>query len=284
MNAIQSIINNNIKIDILRIGKLDSFMNSVYEYAYNYKSQINTYIIAPLIVSFHPIESSILINFIKKIKKNNEIYSYYNLIKDNKHTSNIENNFIRHKHFIYGVDEYFLNNILLKYLYKEKINNALKTDFNFWTLFRTFFKEVVAEGLNDNGNKIIQRFLPYNKLKINQKKIIENIFDEIIKENNIKIKNNLILNKFYIINKYIRSNNNYNIYLSIYKNYIKCSKNPEKYHFIYSINSYKILLSKMLFGIYIFDGIFSFFNKNQPLLRIERFNDSDLQMLHKEQK
>lgn len=282
MNAINDVLDNNINISILRIGKLDSFMNSVYDYAYNYKNEINTYIIAPLIISFEPIDSLILIKFIEKIKKSNEIYSYYNLIKDNKHTSNIENNFNLHKHFIYGVDEYFINNILIKYLYKEKINNAIKTDFNIWNLFKIFFKEVIAEGINNNGKVMIQKFMPYNNLKINEKKIIEKIFDEIITENNIKIKNNKIINKFFMINKHIKTNNNYNIYLSIYKNYIKSSKNPEKYNFIYSINSYNILLSKQFFGIYIFNGIFSFFddNNNTPLLNKQQFNKNDLLMLH----
>jgi hypothetical protein len=281
MNAIKLIVDNHIDVSILRIGKIDSFMNSVYEYAYNYKGQINTYIIAPLIVSFTPVESSILIKFIKKIEKSNEIFSYYNLIKDNKHTSNIENNFIKHKHFIYGVDEYFINNVLLKYLHKEKIGNALKSDFNFWSLFKVFFKEVVAEGLDDNGSPITQRFIPYNKLKVNQRKIIENIFDTIIVENNIKLKTPHIMNKFFVINKHIRSNNGYNIYLSIYKNYIKCSKTPEKYDFLYSQNSYKILLSKTLFGVYIFDGLFPFFTGDNTLLNLQRFNDSDISMLRK---
>lgn len=213
---IKHIINTNIinNTYLIKFGTLNK--NIIYNYHFIYKNTITVYAYAKSIINIKKIDYNIIINFINKvvdsIKLNEPIknYSYhYNRYNwGNTLAEELEFKINPNKPFVYGVDEYFLNNTLTKYLIKKNLLTINHVKFNsllsiFWYRLHFYNNNSLREFEIKNLKKIFTLLLN----KINYKKNIKSkSLNEIL---NIleKISNN---NKQYmkIIYEYIISNYN----------------------------------------------------------------------------
>jgi hypothetical protein len=102
---------------LIKIGNLNK--NVLYKYNSIYKNTINIYSIAQSIININKIDCNVIINFIHKINNTNKLYTYYKHFNYNKKEFDIKMN--QTKPFIYGIDEYFINDTLTKYLIDKKL-------------------------------------------------------------------------------------------------------------------------------------------------------------------
>ena len=228
-NLDKNIFNN---IYLIKIGNLSK--NILYKYNSLYKNNINIYSFAQNIINIKKIDYNIIINFINKIKNTNKLYTYYKIYECNKTEFDIKMN--QTKPFIYGIDEYFINNTLTKYL----INNKLLLVNNIkWDLFGHYYYLI-------NRN-----FLALTDTKI---KIIKKIFILILNKINYKVKNESLLELFDIIDKLIYIDKNIKVIKIIYKIFLLNYQN-EKLKFIFPSDLSEILLKSEYKNVYEFNKL-----------------------------
>ena len=230
-NLDKNIFNN---IYLIKIGNLSK--NILYKYNSLYKNNINIYSFAQNIINIKKIDYNIIINFINKIKNTNKLYTYYKIYECNKTEFDIKMN--QTKPFIYGIDEYFINNTLTKYL----INNKLLLVNNIkWHLFSQFYYLIYTKLLSLNDT---------NK----NKKIIYKIFILILNKINYKVKNESLLELFDIIDKLIYIDKNIKVIKIIYKIFLLNYQN-KKLKFIFPSDLSEILLKPEYNNVYGFEKI-----------------------------
>lgn len=205
-----------------------------------YQNVILDYIKPQEIVCLKQIDYNVIIDFFKNLDSKIK-YSYYinkNLIRDNNYISKYENN----GHFIYGIDEYFLNNDYIKYFIKNKKPFVEKLNFN---IFNPYYYQIISR----------------NELWLDKDmKRFNNLMDKILLY--LKIKPNIKLKeKLNSILKIIDKNNNDSINLKykLYKLFIK-NRDKKKYRFLFNTIYNDILLNKYR-GIYEFSEL-NFYNSN----------------------
>ena len=232
-NNIKKVLNKKIlnKIYLIKIGNLSKNILYNYHLKYNF---YNIYSIAQSIINIKKIDYNIIINFINKIKNTNKMYTYYKYYKyDNDNEYNIK--FIQSKPFIYGIDEYFINYVLTKYLIDNKllIINNIK-----WNLF-------------GNCYYIIKR--NYLILTESNIKILNQIFFLILNKINYKYDKNIkFIDLFNIIDNLIYIKKNINVIKIIYKIFLV---NYKKLNFILSKDTINILLNPKYKDVYKFEKI-----------------------------
>ena len=159
-----------------------------------------------------------------------------NLIKDDNYISKYENN----SHFIYGIDEYFLNNDYIKYIIDNKLSFVELLRFN---IFNPYYYQMFArnelwlEKDKQIFNKQLNKILKF--MKINYKSY-----------NNIESKFKIILNAI--------DKNNIKLKLRMYKLFIKY-KADIRYNFFFNTIYNKLLLSDRYIGLYEFTE-YKFYN------------------------
>ena len=241
-----------------RITKNFYIKNDIY-----YKDIINVYGIAVNFIGIKRINNEIIINFVNDVLNNK--YNSLSMYKDASDDKKKEM-----KNFIYGVDEYFLNKILMNHIIDNKIPFANNIFYNISDgLYYSIFKE--------NINSLFE--------SDDKKKIINSLVNKIL--NKIKIKYNdsdELKDKYMKIDELIyKKHNNYaiKIFKLLYIIFL-CAYKKDKYKFIFSSELYNILLQKKYFGVYEMDKIIYEFTKiNDKNNKIYKFNKDDMNDLYK---
>jgi len=198
---------------------------------------IGVYSNAQAIGNYKKIDKECIINFLFELLNSD--------IKNAKKYSYFINNFdVVHKNFIYGCDEYFINNTLVKYLNSKKYPYCTKYEYDIYTPLYYDIKNKDIQNSDDENFlviKIIRRLLRAVNLKYDANKSISDNYEQLDNIWYIEKKvSDLCLKLFY---KY------YKILIKIYKKYKK------EYDFIYPDNFYKRLFSKELFGYFNYHAI-----------------------------
>ena len=220
-------------------ARLMNFLINIFIFNSINTNYINPFVIGNSVYCYKKINYKILLNFFNLVNSSNNLSS--NMIykfKKSKFYSNRINKFKNTK-YKYGIDEYFLNMIYIKYLKKNNLSFGCKIKFDI---------------LSNLWVDINQTFIPINKIKI-YKIFFEYIFDNykfismkksidyIDKKLNLSnlTKNNLTKDKIKIIMKiYIFFIKIYNTKYAEYfnKQFLKLIKIPE-YIGTIKINIYK---------------------------------------------
>ena len=228
-----------------------------------YKNIILDYIKPQEMVCLKQVDYDIIINFLKKLSFDvylNIKYSSYindNLVKNDNYISKYENN----GYFIYGIDEYFLNNVYIKYIVSHKIPFVERLNFN---IFNIYYYQMLAR----------------NEEWLDKEKIIyELLLDKILKYLKIKSNDNL-KNKFDLILKLIEKNDEKSIDIKykLYELFIK-NKNRKKYKFLFNTFYNDLLLYKYI-GIYEFSELkFYYINFKNFFEKKKSFDDEKIKNL-----
>ena len=229
LNLDKNIINN---ICLIKIGNLSK--NILHKYNSLYKNNINIYSLAPGIINIKKMDYNIIINFISKIKNTSKLYSYYKTLECNKKEFDIK--FTESKPFIYGIDEYFINNTLTKYLINNKL---LLVNYMKWYFFGHFYYIIKKS------------FLPFTDT---QKNVIKKIFILVLNKLNYKVKNESLLELFNIIDKLIYNDKNIKIIKMLYKIFLLNYQN-KKLNFLFPSDISDILLEPEYEHVYEFEKI-----------------------------
>jgi hypothetical protein len=239
-------------IYLLKSGDLNRSLR--YRYNFLHNNILNPYVFALSFVSCRRINSNVFTDFIIKVKndKNSLAYSYHYKVNKYENEDDISK-YKSHGSFIYGVDEYFLNDILCPYLIDNKLCYVVRTS---WDIFGTlYFVLQMKKAIEDKEINLIKYIYDYvyGELGIkNDKKmdIVEkfNILDTIIYDKNPKSfkKKYEIFRVFYKMFLYLKKNSNYKFIFpdGFYYLFVDDSQNPDKlnkYFGTYKINFFRVL-------------------------------------------
>ena len=242
---------------ILKFGDL---YNSFKSDSIVYKNIVNYYTVSSSLIGINKINYNVIVDFIKSVKNKNYIISRYNLSEnENKHRDMNK--------FIYGIDEYFLNNTLMQYIIDNKLPFININKFDLYTKIYKYFKYY---NIHLTNNKSL--------------KIFDKIFTLILDRLKIKYKNATLKEKYDIIDNLINGKNKnliIKIYKILYKIFLVAYKN-KAYQFLFPKNMYKILLTTKYFGLYQYDTIiFEFTNYDTITILENRFDKDYINYLKK---
>jgi len=233
-NSIKDKVSNDIIKDTYLIKTGNLTKNILYKYNSLYKNVINIYSLAQSLINIKKINNSVIINFVNKIKNTKNFYTYYKHFKYDDKQFDIKMN--QTKPFVYGIDEYFINDTLTKYLINKKllmINNIK------WDLFGQFYY-------------IIKRnYLSLTKSNIT---VLQKIFSFILNKINYKIKKESVEELFNIIDKLVYSDKNKEVIKIIYQIFLE-NYNNKKLKFIYPSDIKEIMLKPEYKNLYEFEKI-----------------------------
>lgn len=178
---------------------------------------VRPYAVAWKIFNVKRMDKKLLIDYLYEVKlnKNNIIYSDYQNIRDIKQDTN----------FIFGVDEYFINNTMIEYLYKNKLCFAARYYYQIHFPLFFFYEKIQQNDVYKISEKDIKDFkriidfiignikLNNNSLDDKMKFIDEKIYYDKTSNKNIKIDNLFyyINYRIYLAYTILRKNNKYNI-------------------------------------------------------------------------
>lgn len=231
--------------------------NIIHNFNYLHNEKITGYFISPRLISFKRLPNSIIINYINNI----DIY-YKEAIKSYEYlltSDSGKKTYLKDQgSFIYGIDEYFLNSELTKYIIDNKYPYGIHIKFNL--LYNIFF------------------YIENYEFKKDKLKLIGYLLDYIL--NNLKYKydkNSSVKNKYNLIDKMsytdYKNKNKKNSYLNdkdknseelinyyIYKAFLYNYKNSN-YRFYFKRDLYQMIKLYNLFGVYNFEAII-YYNKD----------------------
>lgn len=227
--------------------------NSNFAYRFRFMYGIKDRIICNLDDNLY--QFSIIGSFVfNKIKFDKTLFS--NFLEDvyiNKKDSIIKmlNNCNIENFYGYGIDEIFLNKILLSYLYQNKINIQPININNFQPVIENIFQILITLNQQGFSNEIIKFIDYFNKIlnkintKINLQLNIQNLKETLkkYKENNklnTYISINLIKNKNIVLPILEEIISKYQKNIIFYK-MVKCLKNYILYHNYRNYNQHTIL-------------------------------------------
>lgn len=248
-----------------------------------YKNKLNNYVYTQFIASLKRINKEVLIDFLTKLNTDDDytqhIQHYISakkLIEEQKTDDiitelNINKYSASHKNFIYGVDEYFINNVLFEYAIDNKLRYAVCLEFNVIKCFYLLF-----------------HYLDYFYISKNNNKILNNALNYIYKELNYKINDNLTIDqKFKNLDEKIyfakssTEQEKYNIFKAFYK-FLLYSKNKPEYDFIYPNDIHKLFVNNKYFGTY-YINFFRIINYDKPdkdiILDYLKLNKKDIKKI-----
>lgn len=267
----RSILNN---YNYISCGKI---VQSILKHKQNlfYNKHINPYILATEFIFINKFNKKIIYDFFEEVKLNPEKnYSVYYNNKDRTIPKNMsENKFIKYdkksnKNFIYGIDEYFLNKVLIKNGIDDNIPyaNCIKFDIFEFLHYKNLFLNIGEDNI---------------KLKL-----IRILFDYILIENNFKkqLNKNIKENYKFLLDYVKTKKNNYiDIYYKIYEAMVYLKDN-KLYKFIFTPELYNLLLNERYFGAYIINDIClyntNYINKNVSV-KIKFFDEEKIKKLKK---
>jgi hypothetical protein len=240
----------------IKLGNV--FYKKIKNYNLYYNNKFKTYSYAFNIISIKRLPNNILINFINMVNQTKNVYScYYDANNNDSNKFNIGSN------FCYGVDEYFINNVLCEYLLDNKIPYIEKYDFDLVKL-------------------LYNTYVNYNELSTNEQYVFEKLIDKLLKMSDIKVSPNLNLNDKYLkIDKIIFTfNETSKLKYSILKNLYICFlvlHDDSEYSFIFKEDVYKYILFN--FGSYKATALIT--NNKHNYLINDKFHKNDIEIFKK---
>ena len=150
--------------------------------------------------------------------------------------------YINNGHFIYGIDEYFLNNDYIKFIIDNKLSFVDMLRFN---VLNPYYYQIFVR----NEHWLEKDKIAYNKLL---NKILKFMTIDYKSYDNIESKFKIILNAI--------DSDDIELRLRLYKIFIKYRDNI-RYKFLYNTLYNDFLLSEKYFGLYEFTE-FRFYNSN----------------------
>jgi hypothetical protein len=257
-----TILQDNNKIDGLFFVKNGSVAKTT---AYNcdilYKNIFKIYSMSTSCASLKKINKIVLLNYFDDVSTNTVTkFSYlYKITPDAKTNTKFKSEY---KNFIYGVDEYFLNNTLNNYLIDNNIPHAIHTK---WFIFDNIYW-IFA----------LRQIYPFTKEQIN---LLNILFDYLLIENKYNKETKLnFFNKFKFIDKYFSTHKPNSIFV-IYKLYeaFVYLINNKLYKFLYPSSYYDLFLNEKYFGVYDFEEIIFYKSPySNIIIKNKTFNDKEI--------
>lgn len=229
--------------------------NAYFDYPSCYKGHAIAYTFAHSIVSFQRINKNLLLDFIRSVAKSNDLsHTYYTrqlqFGKQNKFHGNVP--------FIYGVDEYFINKILIEYL----IDNQMPHISNIiWNISSSIFYLFIYDTFTKSEQVKLHLLLDYiiDKFKLFRKPTWP------------------LIKKFKIIDREIFNDSSkvsLKINAFLYSFFLNQHKNNDV-SFIFPPSYYKALLSTDLYMSYDFNIVkFPFTHRDDMIICKKKFPDS----------
>jgi len=267
LNLIEKIKHNNKfdKLYFFEYGNINK--NIIYKYQNSMNNYISIYAIALNIGVNNKLPHHIIIDFIKYAKTTNDKLSYYfNWTYDD---DEYKRKFTGHGNFYYGIDEYFINNTLKKYMYSHNIPCAAEI---LWQVYSAPYYMIKIDcktskkTIDDNDQtKKINKLLKY---------ILNSTSDNFV-ENATKI------DKILYTKQFQNNTNKNNILMKFYKSFL-LNKKTKEYEYIFPNELYECFLIPKLFGAYEIDVV-KFYNieYDDIILNVAKFSDSDIDQLYK---
>ena len=212
-----------------------------YIYQNNY---IIPYIISSKMIGIKQIPHKVIENYLYFMQKKKITYSTF-FIKSNKNNNknnNIKNNPKCDEYLCFGMDEYFINHVLIHFILKNKLSVMFLINLNIqYTLYN------YIENQNEDENKKLIKI--YNSYILFLTKNIENKY---FKTNTIKERSNLINDVFYKNNKLMVQSEIIEIHNLLIKNYYDLFYKlyKEKDFSIFDKDTLDIILSKNMIGYF----------------------------------
>jgi hypothetical protein len=209
--------------------------NIKHNFNYLYKDKIITYFVSPRLINFKRLPN-LLTNYFNNITnyKYNTLscyeYKFYYSKKKNKDEV-----------FLYGIDEFFLNNNIIKYLIDNRLPYVQFIKFDILTLTYYFIKNF---SFKKDKLKFINYIFDYIFDKLNIKKDNQNNLFKKLKSIEQLSKDKIIL-----------------VYYNFYKIFIYNYDN-KNYKFIFPYDLYKMIQIYDLFGVYSFSAYLYHYKNN----------------------
>lgn len=241
----------------IKIG--DLAQDIFYRHNILYKNKINIYSPATKIVSVKKLSNSLITDFIRELSTSDVKNYSYQLIKDSLiKNKKIDSKYVNHKNFIYGIDEYFINQHLSKFLFDENIPFV---EYIRWNLFNN-----IKEAKNDS-------YMSHDKYK----KLMEIMFDYILIETKTTNTQKLdFKEKYQIIEKLFSNEHSYKNYYLLYKAFLYLINN-QLYKFIFPTEYYTFLLTDDFFAIYDFEIVIFMNSAEQNIfIKQKKFKNEDI--------
>jgi hypothetical protein len=211
---------------------------------------ITPYVISPKIINFKKIPNKIFSNFLFHIHKTETKYLNYEITEDvaAKKCS---------KYICFGVDEYFINNVVIPYLIKHKMPILIRYSYH---IMQPFFFYTKTQETKDKFDYHIQQLLAGIKYSGDPIKFLDRIFYD--RQNNpiekLKPIATKIVNNYYNLIQQLYTQHDYSI---IGKDFILLS------------------LSKNIYGSVYISKYTSYFNPERPSLIQTQIRVNNIQPL-----
>lgn len=235
------------QIYLFKSGPLNRSLKYKFDVMYNGK--FNPYVFALSYMSIKRINNTVLVNFFTQVQNSPDdlIYSYHHPldVKKNIGIKEFESKYKGHEKYIYGIDEYFLNNTLAHYLIDNDLCYAVKTK---WDIFGCLYYVLIESVLTPKELELVNLIFKYIYKKLNltfdpaQTPVNNfNKLDSIVYSNNNNEQNkkntykiNFLLYKLFL---YFKTNKNYKFLFP--NDYYKLWVDNEKYFGTYDIDLIK---------------------------------------------
>lgn len=212
-----------------------------------YKNIINMYTNAQAFVGISRVHSAVLTDYLHSVKNNSgdTIFSYfYGTGKFNK----TDTAFMGSHNFMYGVDEYFMNNHFMKYLIDHKMPFININEMDLFTKIYHYFK-----------------YFHITKPDKTSQKTMGQLLNLILRRYGIhSSKETTLLQKFQIVDG-LAQTDEINLYSILYEILFE---NPQKYTFFLTENMFKILSKPEYKGMYRFSQVRFEFNPRQDMMLV----------------
>lgn len=213
-------------------------------FEFMYKNVLNGYTNAQDFVGLRRISPQVLLDYLKTVKTNpqNTVFSYYYGETFEKK----DQQFMGTHHFLYGVDEYFMNNPFMKYVIDHKLPfiNVNELD-----LFKRLYRYMKWKTMHFNPN-----LEPPPEVVLNQKneKALGRLLDEVLYRSlstDSKISSSeTVLQKYILFEKQCQRDPN-KIYQILYE---ICMEQQKQYAFLFPKSFADIFSKKEYLGVYSF--------------------------------
>lgn len=225
---------------LLKFSNAGRMFKNKEQFNHVYQGIILDYIKPQEIICLKQVNQNVIINFLNNLDSNIK-YTYY-MQNEQKIDKKYISKYINNGHFIYGIDEYFLNNDYIKFIIDNKLSFVDMLRFN---VLNPYYYQIFVR----NEHWLEKDKIAYNKLL---NKILKFMTIDYKLYDNIESKFKIILNAI--------DSDDIELRLRLYKIFIKYRDNI-RYKFLYNTLYNDFLLSEKYFGLYEFTE-FRFYNSN----------------------
>jgi hypothetical protein len=233
-NEIFKILNNKIeKLYLIKLSNASKMFKNKEDYNHIYDNIILDYIKPQEIICLKQIDYNVIIDFLDNLDTNINYSYYYN--ENNKDKNNFQSKFENNGHFIYGIDEYFLNNNYLHYFIdnKKPFVDILKFNIASILYYQVYVRN--ESWLDKNKlifNNLLNKLLKKIGIKNTKEKDLIHKFNSIIEEGTSE---NILSNKYILYNFFMKIKDKKKYFFminSIYNNLLSSDKYNNLYEFV----------------------------------------------------